>query len=119
MKSLLLLFIALPLVAQEPAPAPEKKEPELPAKAAAPSDDKLLELLRKNPTPEGRTVQPAKPEAKTDAFGLKKPAADQTPRLKDRTTLLPPTTSTDLDLRIRYRKARTFAEQTPAAARST
>ena len=115
MKSLLLLFTALPLIAQEPAPVPEKKEPELPAKSPSAGDDKLLELLRKNPTPEGKREQPAKVESKADAFGLKKPAKDESPRQKDRTTLLPPVTSTDLDLRIRYRKARTFAEQAPAA----
>ena len=113
MKSLLLLFTALSLVAQEPAPVLEKKEPELPAKSPSLRDDKSLELLRKNPTPEGRREQPAKPETKTDVFGLKKPAASEPPRQKDRTTLLPPVTSTDLDLRIRYRKARTLAEQAP------
>ena len=112
MKSLLLLFTALPLIAQEPAAVPEKKEPELPAKAPLSSDDKLLELLRRNPTPEGKREAPK--AAKPDAFGLSNRPATASPREKDRTTLLPPVTSTDLDLRIRYRKARNFAEQVPA-----
>ena len=117
MKSLLLIFATLPLIAQEPPPAPEKKELELPAKTPSPSDDKLLELLRKNPTPEGRpeAAKPVKMDPTPDAFGLTNRKPSGSPRTKDRTTLLPPTTANDLDLRIRYRKARTFAEQSPAA----
>ena len=136
MKTLLLLFAALPLIAEEPAapsepvappaaPANEESsavKPELPARSTAPRDDKGLELLRRNPTPENRQVPPAKPakplsakaEPKLDALVLPiRPATDPS-REKGRNTLRPPVTSTDLDLRIRYRKARTFAEQDAA-----
>lgn len=125
MKPLLLLFLTMPLFAQEPAPqespaVPEKVEekPELPAKASSSRDEQLLELLRKNPTPDGRKEEAKKPEKKAeknDIFGLStKREGNESIRQQGRTTLLPPVTSTDLDLRIRYRKARTFAEQDPA-----
>ncbi len=116
MKSLLLIFAAIPLLAQEPAapPAnePPAEKPELPS--PAPRDDKLLELLRKNPTPEPQQTAPKKAEkedARTDP--AKPPKADPS-RDKSRSTLLPPSTSKDLDLRIRYRKARTIAERDPS-----
>jgi hypothetical protein len=129
MKSLLLLIAAIPLVAQEPtapqeAPAvPEKAEekPELPARVRSQRDEELLKLLDKNPTPEGRrkeaenaAVVEKKDEKKDDAGVPGKAAGTEVIRQRGRTTLLPPVTSSDLDLRIRYRKARTFAEQDPA-----
>ena len=118
MKPLLLIFATLPLFAQEPtAPPPVEKappadKPELPASAPAPRDDKFLELLRKSPSPEG--AKPAeekqpKPDAKLGAAKARpKPDVTQT---KGRSTLLPPVDSEDLEMRIRYRKARTFAER--------
>jgi hypothetical protein len=132
MKPLLLFLAALPLAAQEPVVPPpaqpvEKSEPaqespELPAKAPANRDDKMLELLRKNPTPDGKREDSLKvpdaskkDEPKKDAFGLStKRAEEDTVRPRGRNTLLPPVTSTDLELRIRYRKARTVAERDPA-----
>lgn len=112
MKSLLLIFAALPLLAQEPAAPPANEpaleKPELPS--PAPRDDKLLELLRKNPTPE---PQPAAPK-KAQKADPTKPIKVDPSRDKNRSTLLPPSTSNDLDLRIRYRKARTVAERDPA-----
>lgn len=112
MKSLLLIFAALPLLAQEPAAPPANEpaadKPELPS--PAPRDDKLLELLRKNPTPEPQQPAPKKAEK---ADPTKPPKVDPS-RDKNRSTLLPPSTSNDLDLRIRYRKARTIAERDPA-----
>ena len=122
MKSLLLILAATPLLAQEPVPqeAPEKVEekPELPARARSPRDEDLLKLLDRNPTPDGRRKEAEKAEKKEekkDVAGVPaKREATEPSRQKGRNTLLPPVTSTDLDLRIRYRKARTFAEQDPA-----
>ena len=116
MKSLLLIFAALPLLAQEPAepPAnePPAEKPELPS--PAPRDDKLLELLRKNPTPEPKQAAPKKAEKEDTKTDPSKPPKTDPSRDKNRSTLLPPSTSNDLDLRIRYRKARTLAERDPA-----
>ncbi len=121
MKPLLLIFTALPLFAQEPtAPPPVEKappadKPELPASASAPRDDKFLELLRKSPSPE--SVKPA--EEKLSKADAKPATAKSSPKRevtqpKGRTTLLPPVNSEDLEMRIRYRKARTFAERDAA-----
>ncbi len=116
MKPLLLIFAALPLLAQEPAapPAnePVSERPELPS--PAPRDDKLLELLRKNPTPEPQQTAPKKATKADEKAGAAKPPKVDPSRDKNRSTLLPPSTSNDLDLRIRYRKARTNAERDPA-----
>lgn len=116
MKSLLLIFAALPLLAQEPAAPPANEppadKPELPS--PAPRDDKLLELLRKNPTPEPQQVAPKKATKADDKTDPTKPPKADPSRDKNRSTLLPPSTSNDLDLRIRYRKARTIAERDPA-----
>ncbi|MEK0451608.1 MAG: hypothetical protein RL088_3876 [Verrucomicrobiota bacterium] len=136
MKSLLLVLVTAPLFAQEPAPAsapaapqplapaepakPEAAEkpsaPELPERSTAPRDDKLLDLLRKNPTPEGRREMERGPrlEPKPAVKEAEKPTKADPSRDKSRNTLLPPATSTDLDLRVRYRKARTVAERDPA-----
>lgn len=119
MKPLLLLFAALPLLAQEPAPQPAPAEnepavdkPELPR--PAPRDDKLLDLLNKNPTPEKRNsgaTEKSDPKKKDEAADDKDGQKKDPSRERGRTTLLPPKTATDLDLRIRYRKARAAAER--------
>ncbi len=136
MKPLLLALATMPLLAQEPAPAPEKPAappvppaetakpaaeekpatPELPERSPAPRDDKLLELLRRNPTPDGSRELERLPDLppKTNEADAEKAKKAAMLRDKSRNTLLPPTTSADLDLRIRYRKARTVAERDPA-----
>ena len=115
MKPLSLIFATLPLFAQEPAAPPPVEKPEFPANAPAPRDDKFLELLRKSPSPEG--AKPA--EEKLPKADAKPATAKSNPKRevtlpKGRTTLLPPVNSEDLEMRIRYRKARTFAERDAA-----
>ena len=113
MKTLLLtLALALPAFAQEPKPedkpAPEKPKAELPA---LPAPDAESDLLKGQP---GGRLKPAPSLLPDDVPEPAKRNAQTRPR----TVLKPPTTSVDLDLRIRYREARNRAasEQTVQTA---
>ena len=109
MKTLLFsLILALPAFAQdakpEEKPAPEKPKAELPA---LPAPDE---------TPDLTTGQPGgrlKPAASVLPDNVPPPTKNGLDQPRTRTALKPPTTSADMDLRIRYRVARTRSATDP------
>jgi len=108
MKTLLFsLLLALPAFAQDAKleEKPEASKPELPA---LPSPDETLDPTKGQP---GGRLKPAGSVLPDDVPPPTKRGPDQ-PRT--RTALKPPTTSADLDLRIRYRQARTRSATDPA-----
>ena len=109
MKTLLFsLILALPAFAQdakpEEKPAPEKPKIELPA---LPAPDEAADPTKGQPS--GR-LKPEPSVLPDDVPPLAKRDANQP---HTRTALKPPTTSADLDLRIRYRDARTRSATDP------
>ena len=113
MKTLLFsLVLALPAFAQdakpEEKPAPEASKPELPA-LPAPEDES--NLLKGQP---GGRLKPAPSVLPDD---VPPPAKRSTVQQRTGTTLKPPTTSADLDFRIRYRQARNRSAADPAVHR--
>ena len=109
MKTLLFsLLLALPAFAQDTKPdekpAPDKPKPELPALPAPEEENDLL----KN-QPGGRL----KPAPSVLPNNVPPPAKRSPNQPRTRTALKPPTTSADLDLRIRYREARNHSATDP------
>lgn len=110
MKTLLFsLILALPALAQDAKPdekpEPEKPKAELPA---LPETEDESDVLKGQP---GGRLKPA-PSVLPD--NVPPPAKRSTEKTRTGTTLKPPTTSADLDLRIRYRQARNRSATDPA-----
>lgn len=105
------LFNASPAFAADPAPAgnsePFPTLPLAPEKAPAANPEKVLPLAE--PIPRPTTTPSLLPDEIPAA--AKRPAPARPPAaVKPGTTLKPQTTAAELDLRIRYRKARNVAE---------
>ncbi len=110
MKTLLFsLLLALPVFAQdakpEEKPAPEKPKADLPA---LPAPDETPDPTKGQP---GGRLKPAASVLPDDVPPPLKRNPDQ---MHTRTTLKPPATSADLDMRIRYREARIRSATDPA-----